>query len=223
MKMKENKRAICVYYYIKKIRKLLVRLKRRLKVTKKEAKKQYQLSFLDDPNTREWEKQKIRDRYGIILSLPDDFFEKLNPANNFDKDLCLLVKYIESYINKAKQNRQELNIDPCLWAIYDLWGFFSYFEDDGFWDLSDKHLNEEKDEELIEMRKNLLNALNLVGFISVGKELVNMWKNYHDDYEQLLFLQKKYWDDEFRTQFAIQLYQYIIENKEEIFQLKGVK
>ena len=71
-------------------------------MTKKEAKEQYLRMQLSDPNTSEWEKERIRQRFGIFMSVTEDDF-----TNKHRDDLFEFVsRYLDSHLTRIRQQKR---------------------------------------------------------------------------------------------------------------------
>ena len=57
-------------------------------MTKKEAKEQYLRMQLSNPNTSEWEKERIRQRFGIFMSVTEGDFTNKHGDNLFEFVYC---------------------------------------------------------------------------------------------------------------------------------------
>lgn len=163
---------------------------------KKEAKKQYQLSLLRDPKVKEWEKKKIRERYGVLVELEDIFF-----SNEMDrKGYKRLVNFIDSRLSIIKLKKISYAIPASILTVRTMWGFSSYFENDGFWVYSDKELASRKQKpDFTQDREDLLNALKTLGLLKQAEQLEDVWKNHYHQEHKLAELQDEFWNFKFKS------------------------
>ena len=101
-----------------------------MEMTKKEAKEQYLKMQLSDPNTSEWEKERIRQRFGIFMSATESDFTNKRGNELFE----FVSRYLNSHLTRIRQQKRTNSpfefLSENLKLIYHLNFYSDHFEDD---------------------------------------------------------------------------------------------
>jgi hypothetical protein len=188
-------------------------------MNRKEAQKRYDLSLLNDPKVKEWEKKKIRQRYGILLDLKEDFF-----SNDLTKkDYKKLIDFIDSRLTVIRQKRIPYSVPTSILTIYTMWSFSSFFENDGFWDYSDKSiLDRPQAKHLLKEREELLISLEVLNLSQVSNQIKDIWQNHHRQDHKLKELQDIFGKPAFRDTMQRLVCNLVKKSRDELQQLADI-
>lgn len=155
---------------------------------KKEAKKQYMLMTLADPNIGAFEKEQLRRRLG--------FFEPVVAKGFFDKHGDELLHFVSDYLHSQlialrQRKRTAITVDflsEDIQAIYHLCLYDSYFEDDTLEQLYDTNSQDDY--------INLASAFERIGRIEESAMIKDFLKRKTVTQEKILQLQEHFCESE---------------------------
>ena len=183
-------------------------------MTKKEAKEQYLRMQLSDPNTSEWEKERIRQRFGVFMSVTEDDF-----TNKHGDDLFEFVSnYLNSHLTRIRQEKKTSSpfdfLSEKLKAIYHLSTYAVVFEDDSLVCLPD---------ESAEDYKHLSRSFEMIDRVNEAILINSMLKKRRITDKEIEKLQEHFWKtDTIVKEIDAAIEKFIVSNIAELVQLQTI-